>query len=339
MTAAGEEGSGRVRIPADVGRPDKLLAGLTARQLAILAIAGVLVWAAYLATRHLVPLAGFAAAGVPVAGVACVLALGRVEGQPADRLVVSAWRHLRAPGRLVPAAGGVPNVPAWVQARPGPLPAPLRLPLSSIDGDGVVDLGADGLVVVCRASSVTFALRTPTEQEALVAGFARWCNSLSEPAQVVVRAEPVDLTSMIDAILDAAPGLAHPGLEAAAREHAGFLAELAERRRLLRRELLVVLRQPRATTGDGGDDGRERLLRRAEEAVSALGAAGVTLRVLDGPAATSYLWAALDPAGGPRPVAMAAPGETITARASTVTPVTPGKDDRRDDRRAAEADR
>ncbi len=338
MTAAGEEGSGRVRIPADVGRPDKLLAGLTARQLAILAAAGVLVWGAYLATRHLVPLAGFATAGAPIAGVASVLALGHLEGQPADRLVVAAWRHLRAPRRLVPAPDGVPGTPAWVQALPGPLPAPLRLPLSSIDGDGVVDLGADGLVVICRASSVTFALRTPTEQEALVAGFARWCNSLSEPAQVVVRAEPVDLTSMIDAILDAAPGLAHPGLEAAAREHAGFLAELAERRRLLHREVLVVLRQPRATTGDGG--GRERLLRRAEEAVSALGAAGVTLRVLDGPAATSCLWAALDPAGGFRPVAMAAPGETITARASIVTP---GKDDRRDDRcddrQAAEADR
>jgi len=40
------EDTGRVRIPADVDRPDKLLAGLTARQLAILAVAAVVLWAA-----------------------------------------------------------------------------------------------------------------------------------------------------------------------------------------------------------------------------------------------------------------------------------------------------
>ncbi|MHB1504815.1 MAG: PrgI family protein [Acidimicrobiales bacterium] len=264
MTATAEQASGRVRIPADVGRPDKLLAGLTARQLAILAVAGVALWAAYLATRHLVPVVGFAAAAVPVAAAATLLAVGRVEGQPADRLVLAAWRQLRSPRRLVPAPGGVTGPPQWVATASGPLPAPLHLPLDNVEADGVIDLGADGLAVICRASEVTFALRTPAEQEALVAGFARWCNSLAEPAQVVVRAEPVDLAPMIDRVLAAAPGLPHPGLEQAAREHVQFLADLAARRTLLRREVLVVLRQrPSSDRGGAGD----RLRRRAEEAV------------------------------------------------------------------------
>lgn len=312
MTA--ERDTGRVRIPADVGRPDKLLGGLTARQLVILATAGVTLWAAYVATRHLVPVAGFAAVAVPFATVATLLAVGRIEGQPADRLVLSAWRHLRSPRHLVPAPSGVPQAPAWVAPVGGPPPAPLRLPLESVDAEGIVDLGADGLAAICRASSVTFALRTPTEQEALVAGFARWCNSLAEPAQVVVRATPVDLGPMIDAIVEAAPGLAHPGLEAAAREHAGFLADLGARRTLLRREVLVVLRQPPSpdSTGDGA---RERLRRRSEEAVTGLGAAGVTLTVLDGEAATGCLWRAVDPAAPPRPPGTAAPDEIVTSRA------------------------
>ncbi|MGH9127474.1 MAG: PrgI family protein [Acidimicrobiales bacterium] len=220
MTPAEDRDAGRVRIPADVGRSDKLLAGLNARQLAILAVAGVVLWVAYTATRHVVPVVGFAAVAVPVGGAATLLAVGRVEGQPADRLVLAAWRHHRSPRRLVPAPGGVPASPAWVAVPGVSLPAPLRLPLASIDAEGVVDLGGDGLAVICRASSVTFALRTPAEQEALVAGFARWCNSLTEPAQILVRAEPVNLTPMIDAVLQAAPGLPHPGLEAAAREHA-----------------------------------------------------------------------------------------------------------------------
>ena len=305
------ERDGRVRIPADVGRPDKLLGGLTARQLAILATSGVALWAAYLATRHVVPLVGFAAVAVPVAAIATLLAMGRIEGQSADRLIVAAWRQLRSPRRLVPASGGVPAPPAWVAAGPGPLPAPLRLPLDAVGADGVVDLGPDGMAVLCRASSVTFSLRTPVEQEALVAGFARWCNSLAEPAQLVVRAEPVDLTPMIDGLADAAPGLPHPGLEQAAREHARFLAELAATRTLLRREVLVVLRQP-PSSNSTGDGARERLRRRADEAVSALAAAGVTLAVLDGQAATACLGRAVDPPRPPRPPGATVPGEIVT---------------------------
>ena len=95
-----------------------------------------------------------------------MLALGRFEGVAADRWVTAAWRHHRAPHRLVPAPDGVPPAPLFAAGLAGPLPAPLRLPLIGVAADGVVDLGTDGLALVCRASAVTFALRTPTEQEA-----------------------------------------------------------------------------------------------------------------------------------------------------------------------------
>jgi len=298
------EDTGRVRIPADVDRPDKLLAGLTARQLAILAAAAVVLWAGYAATRHLVPPAAYGAAAVPVAAVAALLALGRMEGVPADRWVIAAWRHHRSPRRLVPTPDGVPPAPAFLAKAAGPhppvLPAPLRLPLAGIDANGVVDLGPDGLAVICRASAVTFSLRTPAEQEALVAGFARFLSSLAEPVQVLVRAEPLDVGPAIDALLDAAPGLPHLALERAARDHAAFLADLAASRDLLRREVLVVLRQPAGQASTDGE-GAGRLLRRAAESITALGAAGVSLSVLDGVAASGVLARSLDPAGPPRP--------------------------------------
>lgn len=296
----------RVRIPADTDRPDRLLGNLTARQLAILSIAGIALWATYIATRRVVPLAAFAAVAVPCAGAATLVALGRVEGLPADRLLVAVLRHFHSPRRLVPAPDGVRPAPAWAGTGGGPLPAPLRLPLAGIGADGVVDLGADGLAVLCKASSVTFSLRTPTEQEALTAGFGRFLNSASEPIQLLVRAEPVELDSMIGELLDAAPGLPHPGLEKAARQHAKFLSELAAARMLLRREVLVVLHQP---PGEGAAD---RLRRRAEEAVSALAAAGVSLSVLDGTSAATCITRAIDPGVKARPSGCAAPSETIT---------------------------
>jgi len=298
------EDTGRVRIPADVDRPDKLLAGLTARQLAILAVAAIALWAGYAAARDLVPLAAYGAVAIPVAAVAALLALGRMEGVPADRWVLAAWRQHRSPRRLVPAPEGVPAVPGFLAEVAGPkpsaLPAPLRLPLAGIDAKGVVDLGPDGLAVICRASAVTFSLRTPAEQEALVAGFARFLSSLVEPVQILVRAERLDVRPAIDALLDAAPGLPHVALERAARDHAAFLAGLAASRALLRREVLVVLRQPAGQASAAGDRSG-RPLRRAAEAVTALGAAGVSLSVLDGATAASVLGRSLDPAGPPRP--------------------------------------
>ncbi|MHB1850372.1 MAG: PrgI family protein [Acidimicrobiales bacterium] len=331
MTGAERRDRSRVRIPADVERPDRLLANLTARQLAILGVAGVVLWATYTATRHVVPAAVFLAIACPIGAASTLLAVGRVEGQPADRFIIAAWRQLRSPRRLVVAPEGVQAPPTWVAMGSGPLPAPLRLPLGGIDGDGTIDLGPDGLAVLCRASSVTFSLRTPVEQEALVAGFARWLNSLAEPAQLVVRAEPVELTVMIDGLLDAAPSLPHPGLEAAARDHARFLTELAASRTLLRREVLVVLRQPsghraahdsaahdRAThdgathDGAGSNPAAQHLRRRAVEATGALAAAGVTLTVLDGSAALACIARALDPSRPSRPAGNAAPDEVIT---------------------------
>ena len=312
MSAARPDSDGgRVRVPADVDRPDRILAGLTARQLALLAVAAVMLWAAYEATRRFVPLPLFAVGAVPVAVAAVGLALGRVDGQPADRFAAAAVSHRRSARRLVPAPAGVGPVPARLAEQAGPPPAPLRLPLAGMDPQGVVDLGPDGAAVICRARAVPFKLRTPAEQEAMVAGFARFLNSLSEPIQILVRTEPVDLTTAVDALETAAPGLAHPALEAAARGHARFLADLSSRG-LLTRQVLVVLRQPAAPARRAAGGGGDSLARRAAGCAAALAAAGITVETLDHQAATAVLARAFDPAGAP-PAADVANDRPVTA--------------------------
>jgi hypothetical protein len=321
IPAAGDQRQdrGRVRIPADVDRPDRILAGLTARQLVILAVGALVLWAGYVATRHMIPLPAYGAAALPVAAVVATLALGRMEGVPADRWVAAALRHRSAPRRLVVAPDGIPVPPALLGDAGGTPPAALRLPVAGITGDGVVDLGAEGMAVVCRASAVTFSLRTPGEQEALVAGFARFLSSLAEPVQVLVRSAPLDVAPAIDALTGAAGGLPHVALERAARDHARFLADLAQSRTLLRREVLVVLRQP------GGEDAAGRLRRRAAEATAALAAAGVALQVLDGPGAAALLASCLDPAAQAYPsvAAWGAADDPITFAASAASAATP----------------
>ena len=309
-----------VRIPADVDRPDEILFGLTARQVAVLASVAVGVLFGWRATRTFLPPPVFGVVAVVLGATAVAVVLGRRDGVGLDALVVAAVRQRLAPRRLVPAPGRVEPAPEWVSADAGPLPAPLRLPAEAINADGVVDLGRDGVVVVCATSTVNFALRTPAEQTGLIAGMARWLNSLTGPAQILIRADRIDLTALIRRLEEQAPGLPDPALETAAVEHAAWLADLAGTRDLLRRQVLLVLREP---AGAGGRRAAAaRVLRRAEEAARALAGCQITVQVLDGAAASAVLAGAAAPYDPPPPAGpyAAPPGATITARLAGPVP-------------------
>lgn len=281
----------RARVPADIERPDRIAFGMSGRQVVILAVTGLLLYAAWTAVATLVHPLVFLVAAMPVAAGAFSLAVGRRDGIPLDAWVLAALRHRRSPRRLVPAEGPVIPAPAWVatSAGPGdrlPLPAPLRLPARGITGDGLIDLGSDGTTGLVAASTVAFGLRTSGEQNGLVAGFARWLHSLDGPAQIVVRAQRVDLTYLADRFLAAAPGLPHPALEDAARAHVAFLDDLAGQRELLHRQVTVAVRSRR---------GAHHAAHHAAEVVRALGGCEVPARVLTGPDTAVRLAASLDP--------------------------------------------
>ena len=205
-----------VPIPADVEMPDKILAGLTARQVAIAAVGAVIIWAGWVAARHVLPLPAFAVLAAPAGLAATALVIGERDGLPLDRLLAAAWRQARSPRRLVTAPEGIAAPPAWaVPDGPPhpPLPAPLAPLWRHISPDGVIGLGGDGAAAVAAVSTVNFALRSPAEQDALTAAYGRWLNSLTGPAQILIRAGRADLSAAVTALREAAGGLPHPALE------------------------------------------------------------------------------------------------------------------------------
>ncbi|GGS53790.1 PrgI family protein [Actinokineospora fastidiosa] len=334
-----------VRIPADVDMHDRVLGPLTARQLAILASAGAVLYLLWAANRAVVPVPVFLAFAVPVGAAAAMLALGRRDGVPMDKLLVAAIRQRLAPRHRVAAPEGVRPAPAWLTPEndrtTGPAvgrrkgrtgqpeqvsPSALRLPAEAVTETGVVDLGADGLAVVAIASTVNFALRTPNEQEALVTSFGRYLHSLTAPVQVLVRTERLDLSAQIAELRERAGGLPHSALEAAAVEHADYLARLGHQTDLLRRQVLLVLREPLGvappTDGLGGPGplavlgsmagkrrrqsgehvvagtrraAESRLVRRLGEAIELLSPAGIVVTPLDAGQATAVLASACNP--------------------------------------------
>ena len=304
-----------VPVPSDVERPDKILAGLTARQVAIAPVAAAVIWAGFQATRHVLPLPAFAALASPVGLLATALVIGERDGLSLDRLLLAAWRQRRAPRRLVTAPEGVPAPPAWasVPGPPAPPPAVLAPLWQHIGPDGVIGLGSAGAAAVAAVSTVNFALRSPEEQDALTAAYGRWLNSLTGPVQILVRAGRADLSAAVAALREAAPGLPHPALEQAALEHASFLEELAADRDVLTRQALLIVREPGHGTGRGGT-AAGRALQRAGEAARLLGGADLQVQVLDGGRVTALLAACADPAAPPRPSGQAAlPGRPVTS--------------------------
>lgn len=333
-----------VRIPADVDREDRVIGPLTARQLLILAVTGIVLYGAYTLTREFVPLVAFLIVAIPIGVTAAFLALGQRDGIPLDRLVLAALRQRLSPQHRVAAPEGIRPVPEWLgsqvantsstgrakrkesadAAASAVSPAALRLPAEAVTDTGVIDLGKDGVAVVAVCSTINFGLRTPAEQESLVASFGRYLHSLTAPVQVLVRAERLDLSGQIAELREQAGGLPHPALERAAREHAEYLDQLGRATDLLRRQVLLILREPLLTTGPadglGGasplaaltakrraakqaalvDDATRRaaearLVRRLGEAVELLSPSGIVVTPLDAGQATAVLAAACNP--------------------------------------------
>jgi len=346
------EVSHAVRIPADVDREDRVLANLTARQVAIFTVAGLLLYAGFAATRTVVPPAVFAVFAVPLIVASAVLVLGSRDGMSLDRLALAALRQRLAPRVRVAAPEGISPAPDWLldrvdrtsgESRPSReiAPSTLRLPAEAVTDStstggadvGVIDLGADGVAVVCACSTVNFALRTPSEQEALVACFGRYLHSLASPVQILIRAHRLDLTEQIDALRQRAYALPHPALEAAALEHADYLDDLAAGSDLLQRQVLLILREPihnppgrhwstqfrhRGTSVDSvSADARHaaetRLARRVTETVQLLAPANVIVTPLDSAQATAVLTGACNPDALISPTAvLAGVGDVIT---------------------------
>ncbi|MEV5542020.1 PrgI family protein [Saccharopolyspora shandongensis] len=329
-----------VRIPADVDREDRILAGFTARQVVAMAVTGLVLYGGWLATRAVLPVVAYLVMAAPIAAAVVLLVVVTRDGITLDRLLLAALRQRLSPRRRVAAETPAP-VPEWLSAFADQADdvtlGGLQLPARAVSEAGVIDLGRDGLALVAACSTVNFALRTPAEQEALAAGFGRYLHSLTAGVQILVRAQRLDLTSHIDDLRHRAASLPHPALEDAALDHADYLHHLTEQAELLRRQILLVVREPvgsastdvlsrtrrrhRENTEDREPSAgarraaASRLVRRMQEAIELLAPAGIEATPLDAGQATAVLAAATNP-DSPVPPSpkMAGAHEVITTR-------------------------
>lgn len=158
--------------------------------------------------------------------------------------------------------------------------------------DDLIRLEGAQYRAVLDVGSINFGLMGQTEQEAAVAGFAAFLNSLAFPIQMVVRAMPIDIEGYLGDLERRALHLPED-LAALAHDHVLFLRRLARSRTLLERRFYLVVP---ADTGAGSartrwpfsrpaqqitpDAVRRQLTFRCEEIERQLGRCGLPVRRL-----------------------------------------------------------
>lgn len=257
---------------ASAARPDRIIGGLTARQLSILGVTAVAVGGLFSVLSSYIPTAPAALISAPPAVVGVVAALGQLDRVGLDKMSVFALRFINRPKRRVLTSGEIPAPPAWSEKKSL---APVDFPVKGVLSDGVLDLGDEGFVLACRAS-VNLALRAEKEREVAVLGFGRFLNAISRPIEILVRSGRADLSGRIAELERQIPALPHPRLAEEADRYLEFLKRLGARGDVLRREAFLCLRE----TSTSADQAETRLRSRYEEASGLLRATGVNLAIL-----------------------------------------------------------
>ncbi len=92
-----------------------------------------------------------------------------------------------------------------------------------------------------EAGAVNFALKSEVEQEAIMAGYRAFLNSLSYPVQVVIRILATDVETYLDGLRQRSQGLGTDTLRRLVLDHEAFVRRLARERTLLERRFYVVV--------------------------------------------------------------------------------------------------
>ncbi|MFL1433204.1 PrgI family protein [Nocardiopsis protaetiae] len=282
-----EPSTWQAQIPTDIDVPEPILWGLTARQLLIMAPAVLLGWALFTTIAALTsPVPAILAAALPIGG-AWVLSRTRRDGIGLDH-------------RL------------WLAARwhTGPHTRDPDTTLPPIAADGVID-HHHRCAVVLECTTVPFHLASGQDQDQMLAAWAAFLDSLTEPVQILIQRRRTDLDPHLRLLRSHLCRLPE-ALRRSARAHADFLASLQHHHDLIHHRVLLVLthRGPEEQNGDA-------LLLRAHDTAAQLAALGVHAHVHDGPRAQHLLTASLAPATPDTP-ATAEPGsEPATTEATT----------------------
>lgn len=107
--------------------------------------------------------------------------------------------------------------------------------------DDVVVLKNGGIRTILKATSINFNLKSEQEQNALIAGYQSFLNTLDFPVQIIIRSKKMDIDLYIDKLKKLADTQINPLLKQQTFEYADFIQKLVEYADIMSKEFYVVI--------------------------------------------------------------------------------------------------
>lgn len=127
------------------------------------------------------------------------------------------------------------------QKKPSPqISTQVYMRISEIHDDTVV-LKNGGVRVILKATSLNFNLKSEQEQNALIAGYQSFLNTLDFPVQIVIKSKKMDIDQYIDKLRGLSEGQQNPLLKQQTLEYADFIQKLVEYADIMSKDFYVVI--------------------------------------------------------------------------------------------------
>lgn len=107
--------------------------------------------------------------------------------------------------------------------------------------DDLVILKNGAVVMVLETTSVNFDLLSETEQDAMIASYGQFLNSLSFPVQVLVRSKKMDISTYLESLAEAESKQANPYLKEKIKSYRRYIEELTSKNEVLDKRFYLVV--------------------------------------------------------------------------------------------------
>lgn len=107
--------------------------------------------------------------------------------------------------------------------------------------DDLVILKNATVVMVLETTSVNFDLLSEAEQDAMIASYGQFLNSLSFPVQVLIRSKKMDISTYLESLADAESKQANPYLKDKIKSYRRYVEELISKNEVLDKRFYLVV--------------------------------------------------------------------------------------------------
>ncbi len=147
--------------------------------------------------------------------------------------------------------------------------------------DGVILLPNNQYRAVLETSSINFELKSEAEQDVIIDSFQNFLNSLSFPAQILVRVREIDIDQYIEQILVKKDKEKEEAYKTQIQNYAEFIRNLVSGNKILARHFYFVIAFVPDDKKQDFDLTREQIRNREDIVVKGLEKIGMKVKSLD----------------------------------------------------------